>query len=238
MKKIIFSGIGGEITDPIVLNKPSMFFNVIYIAEAEDFLKLRTLLPYTTRIRNNRLYIYYELNYFIEMLYEGSPDAFNILTTKYEDKQFVGLEYEMIEKKLNDFISIKLVDNLLKKSDEYNLGTFGVGIIDEKNEKKVVKNFGYSNKNAYLCIRELMLAEQILKKGIYDKSKIDIFTLNRIYNFKYKKEEIKEIRKKLIDSVNFLKEKSVINYEPDLEFVNDLILSIRNVEIIDKNVEL
>ena len=231
MSNIIFSCNSGLATQGLVgLNEP-LIKTKIFVDDPINLIGFRSSLrQYFDKESKVQ---YFEIGYFMEMLYEGSYEAFSILKSK--DVDFELYDFDILRKREEDLISRQLIDKLLKQAEELYVGLDDPENLGEKvdrTENKFVLEFlAYNNKNAYLCFRNMMLIESILKNYKFEIKESSISILQGILDGKFSLGGLKEGWELHKGNIEELEKVSNIPLRPDHSFMNEILLDIRNVKI-------
>ena len=104
----------------------------------------------------------------------------------------------------------------------------------ERNPKRYESNLNknYDSKNMMHCFRLMHMAAEIAEgKGMILERTWDCQFLMDVRNHKFEYEEIIERLEEDKKRMNRLMEKSTIREKIDIDFVNDLMIEIRNIQL-------
>ena len=237
MLNIILSTTNGKITREIVGANAHIKSTYIFLDNPRNILGFRTNIPFYYKDAEE----FFEVGYYLEMLYNGNIEAFDILKMHEDHVNYKGLEFDMILEREKELVSLSLVLKLkeestkryLKLEDPEDL-TVKAEIDDEG--EVTVKKLAYNSENAYICLRNLMLMKSVLSTGIYDTSSLNKDLLQAIYDGRFTLNGIKKGRADLLKEIDVLLEDVNIPMHPDIEMMDDLLAKIRNVEIKELNI--
>lgn len=239
MSRIIFSTINGGVTREAVMPRSSMFRTKIYMDDPINLIGFRRRLPYHEDRSGEILTEYIEIEHFMGMLYEGLPKAFDILFMSEDHVEHSSLEFDMLKRNSKIFLNTKLLVNLLMESKKRLDCVSDPDVhAEKKDEEFSVKMFEFNKQNAYICLRNLMLAINVIKHESYEITKSNEQVLQGVIDGLFTLKGITQGYEDYLGKVEKLQEKLEIPVEPDLDTINDLLLEIRNVEIIDNNIAL
>lgn len=223
MSTIIFScNRGLAVQGAIALNSP-IFKTKIFVDDPINLIGFRRYLPYHYDKSTDTQYL--EIAYFMEMLYEGNYEGFEILKTKKEDIDLELYDFEILKKREEDLVSQTLVDRLKAESFKiYN------SLTTEKEVFFSNEKLAFDLKNSYLCIRNLMLAIQILQFKKVELTGNNELVLQGILDGRFTVNGIKEGWENYNAKIKELEEVSDLPLNPDINLLNDIILEIRDIK--------
>lgn len=184
---------------------------------------------------------YFEIGYFMEMLYEGSYEAFSVLKMKKEDIDFELYDFDLLRKREEDLISRQLIDKLMNQAEDLYAGledpeSLGQRV-DRKENKFVLELLAYNNKNAYLCFRNLMLVESLLKEYKFEIKDSSLTVLQGILDGKFSLGGLKDGWNLYKGNIYELEKVSNVPLRADHSLMNEILLDIRNIKIETLNFE-
>lgn len=241
MSSIIFSCNNGLATEGIVAANEPVYKTKIFVDDPMNLIGFRTSMKHHSDVIDNQFVEYLEIGYFMEMLYEGDYNAFKVLKTPKEHLELELYDFDILRKREGDLVSMTLVDSLVKQSDELFQGledpkTLGLEVIENNNEF-VIQKLAYNNKNAYICLRNLMIAERVLKDRSFDLEVINQSVLQAVRDGKFGLTAIEDGYKDYKQKIEKLNETSNLPIRPDFELMNQTLSEIRNVEIKSLNMD-
>jgi hypothetical protein len=197
----------------------------VYKDKLSNIVGFRRYLPYHN-VANNHQYI--EVNHFLNMLYEGSRLAMEVLMCPKEYIIEDSHDFQMIKDIYCQFVTKKLVMDLLEESKKLSKQ------IDKESSLATItttsiKIIEYDKYAAYQCILNLSLIKDILKDGEFKNKRDDFLTLEAIREGRFKYETVKKQINSLTEEVEESVKKSAIKEEPNKIIINDILLKIRNV---------
>ena len=228
------------VTEGIVATNEALYKTKIFVDDPENLIGFRTSLKHYSDIVNNQIIQYFEIGYFMEMLYEGEYEAFKILKMDKIHVDFDLYDFDILRKRETELVSRKLVDNLMEEAK--NLYTTledpqNLSLKASKNKNEfLVEKLAYNNKNAYICLRNLILVESILKNLIFDIDGLNNSLLQGVRDGKFGLSAIKDGYEMYLKNIDNLELNSNIPLMPDFHIMNDILKDIRNVKIETLNV--
>lgn len=241
MSRIIFSCNNGLATEGIVAANEPIYKTKIFIDDPQNLIGFRTSLKQHTDVVDKQVVEYFEIGYFMEMIYEGQYDAFKVLKIDQEHIDFQFYDFDILRKREEDLVSMTLVENLVKEADDLFKGIedpekLGIELIENESEF-VVQKLAYNNKNAYICLRNLMVAENVLNTYKFELGNTSQSTLQGVRDGRFSLSAINDGYDTYKDKINKLLESSNMPIRPDYDFMNKTLYEIRNVEIKSLNIE-
>lgn len=223
MRKILECRIGTEIYG--VLSPDEVLQRIcIYVQPNEKVCGFRTYTPYYFTQDGSQ---YIEVGYFLEMLYEGSKTALEVLYCPKEYIIYDTYEFNLLRESKKEFCSRKMVRKLVAEANSsHKKMRKGSSFTTEESDLKIIKYDRYLAYNASLCIR---LAYDMLKDSIFNVERKDNRTLEAIREGRFK---YRTIEKDFRENKKILKEQmSKYSLKEDIskDLLNNLLLKIRDV---------
>lgn len=197
----------------------------IFLEQLKNLIGFRTYIPEL----DHEGFRFYEVGYFMELLYKGSPEAFTMLNMAEDFVQQSSAEIRILKDVKDKFIS--------KAIPAYLLG-YSKGVQDtltEKdsffNDEKSIKKLGYDKNVAYICSLYLRLAKDVLLFSEFRVERSDAEILTAIKDGMFSKETIiKEIDEQVTEVEELLRV-SKLPPHPSKDFINDTLFKIRGIEL-------
>ncbi len=235
MSRIIFSCNNGLATEGIVAANEPLYKTKIFIDDPMNLIGFRTSLKQHTSVVDKQLVEYIEIGYFMEMLYEGEYDAFKILKMPKEHIEFDYYDFDILRQKEEDLVCMTLVEKMIKQSEDLFKGLEDpekLGLeVTENNNEFLIEKLKYNNKNAYICLRNMLLVKNILSKNKFYIVSSSLLTLQGVRDGKFSLSAIKDGYMSNKAEVERLLESSNLPIRPDHNFMNEVLLDIRNIKI-------
>lgn len=176
----------------------------------------------------------------MEMLFEGKYDAFKILKMTKEHVVDSLFDFELLRKQESELVSLNLVNGLVKESEELfsileDPKELGIEV-KENNNEFLIEKLAYNNKNAYICLRNLMLAEGVLKHDKFEFNLVNTNVLQKVRDGAFGLSAIKDGYDLHMGRIKKLTENVEMRIRPDRELMDKVLMDIRNVEINLRNV--
>lgn len=240
MSRIIYVTNNGLATEGIVAANEPLYQSKIFIDDPENLIGFRRALKHHSEVKDKTLIEYFEIGYFMEMLYEGTYDAFRILKMSKEHIVDELYDFDILRSNEDKLLSMNLIDNLVNEAEELfpdleDPKELGLQV-KEKNNEFLIEKLAYNNKNAYICLRNLMLAEGVLNKDTFDYEMINQSVLQGVRDGRFSLSAIQDGYNDYKKKIDKLLESSNLPIRPDFEFMDQTLLEIRNVDIKSLNV--
>lgn len=230
--KIIYDCYVGPNVYGVLTAEDTLRRRAIFVEELKNLVGFRTYIP---ELEHEGL-IFYEIGYFLELIYRGSPEAFTMINMGDDFIEKSTHEIRILKDNKDKFIS-KAVPEFLytyaKKSAE-DLFKENSYFSDEKSVKKLE----YDKNIAYICSLYLRIAKDVLLHSEFKVEREDAQILSAIKEGYFSKETIeKEIEVQLEEVEKLLKE-TRLPPNPSKDLLNQLLFKIRGVENIEEKIRI
>ena len=211
----------GIITADDILHRRAIFSEQI-----KNLIGFRTYFP----VLEEKSFIFYEVGHFMELLYNGSPEAFTILNMSEDYVEQSTHEIRILKDSKDKLVSKAIP----KQISDYVLGKIEAMVSGTSyfSDEKSVSKLGYDKEIAYICSLYLRLAKDVLITEKFKVEREDAEILTAIKEGRFSKETIvKEIEAQLDEVIDLTKE-SKLPPNPSKDLINELLFKIRDVEMI------
>lgn len=237
MSQIIYSCNQGLVTQGIIQVGEPVTYVKIFLDDPMNLIGFRTSLRAHTDLVDGSMVEYFEIGYFMEMIYEGLPKAFEILYTPEEHITLDSYDISILKSQREDLVSRTLVDNLINSAKKLIDVVEDVEEINFKESSKFVyEKLAYNNKNAYLCLRNILISLEVLKNNSYELNTSKLGLLQGVRDGAFSLKAIREGYDMYMKEYEELEKVSNIPLRPDSYRLNEILLDIRNVSIETLNV--
>ena len=213
----------GVITADDILSRRAVF-----IEQLKNLLGFRTYYP---KVEYSN-FVFYEVGYFMELLYQGSPEAFTMINMSDEYVEQSSHEIRIIKDKKKDLISKALPINLL----EYCLGRKDDMLKGSSyfSDEKSLKKLGYDKNLAYICSLYLRLAKDTLITGEFKVERNDAEMLVAIKEGRFSVKTVEKEFEAQVEEVRKLLKNSNLPNNPSKDMINEMLFKIRGIEQIEE----
>lgn len=229
MENLIFGCEKSYINDEIILVGDIVSQYNIFVEAPQNIVGFRQYLKEYSYINDNKMFVQnYEVGYFMEMLYEGVIEAFELLNIGDDFIIYKDFRYDLLVKNHTNFISQKLIENLEKTHEKnhkllYEKISYNIG-------KNYIKKLVYDKNIAYLCVRNLLMLKNIFLKNVTSLSHEQTILLQSVIDGYFDEKAIETLIKDLKQQIKIYEEKNTNIFSSDLNFYNKILLNIRNYE--------
>lgn len=235
MTQIIYSCYNGLATEGVVVASAPLNKVKIFVDDPMNLIGFRTSTGSRVITSEDKITEYIEIGYFMEMLYEGIYDAFKVLKTLKEYVEYEYFDFDILRREEESLMSRNLVDSLISEAtrlfqsleDPEQLNVEAV----KKDNEFLIQKLAYNNLNAYICLRNLMLAETVLKDYKFDLDGLNTVLLQAVLDGKFSLSAIADGYKNHMDNISELEKTSNLPLRPDFELMNKILQDIRNVKV-------
>lgn len=201
---------------------------IVFNEQLKNLVGFRT---YNPHLEHGGIH-FYEVGYFAEMLYNGSPEAFTMLNMSEDYVEESSHEIRVLKDNKDKLLSMAVPEVLLKyvkqKKEDMLSGT------SYFSDEKTVKKLGYDKELAYICNLYLRLSKDVLIKNKFETERPDAKILETIKEGRFSKTTIKKEIEQQIEEIEDLMSATKIPKRPSKDLLNELLFSIRGIEQIEE----
>lgn len=219
----IGSPVFGVITSEDVLQR-----RAIFMEQLKNLIGFRTYIPEL----EHEKFKFYEIGYFMELLYRGSPDAFTMLNMSEDFVEESSHEIRVLKDVKEKFISKAIPTYLL----EYCKGVKESMLYGESyfTDEKSLKKLDYDKNIAYICNLYLRLAKDVLLYSEFRVQRDDADILTAIKEGRFSKNTLTKEIDDQIEEVEKLLKESRLPSHPSKDFINETLFKIRGIDHIEE----
>lgn len=219
----IGSPIFGVMTSDDVLQR-----RAIFMEQLKNLIGFRTYIPQL----EHEKFVFYEIGYFMELLYNGSPEAFTMLNMSEDYVEQSSHEIRVLKDVKDKFISKALPIYLLEYCKAAKKS-----MLEEKsyfNDEKSIKKLDYDKNIAYICNLYLRLAKDVLLFSEFRVDREDSEILTAIKEGRFSKNTlVKEFNAQVREVKKLLKDSRLPDH-PSKDFINETLFKIRGIDHIEE----
>jgi hypothetical protein len=230
--RIIYDCYIGPPVFGIITAEDSLQRRAIFAEQLKNLIGFRTYIPELTHEK----FTFYEVGYFMELLYKGSPEAFTMLNINEDFVEQSSAEIRILKDVKDNFISKAIPTYLLG----YCKGVKDTMLEEESffNDEKSIKKLDYNKNTAYICNLYLRIAKDVLLFSEFRVDREDAKILTAIKDGMFSKETIiKEIEEQTEEVEKLLKESNLPAY-PSKDFINETLFKIRGIDHIEETTKI
>jgi hypothetical protein len=231
MNKVLYScTIGEHIYGLDRVELEPLIHKHVFIQDNDDLLGFR---------RSNKFFvrgvdIYYEIGFFLEMLYEGDIEAYEMLNCSKEFIDYKTEEWDIIFENKSMFDTSMFTHKLLESTKRlYSDIKVKKSIVSEtdKEGNKSFKKLVYDKDISYFCLRNLYLLQNSLINSELRFLVKESDILKAVDLGKFKLGTVRKEINKLFKKVDSLQDETILDTVPDHEEVDKILLRLRKEKI-------
>ena len=208
-----------------VVDPNSKALNVCIFKDTnENILGFRQYVPFFTNGDGN---LYYEVGYFMEMLYRGDKIAFEILNVPKDFISHEDYNFEYIKAESKTFIHRKLLDNLLESAEKSFKNLKKKASLSPRSETEVTL-IDYDRDLAYNCHLDIRLALDLIVDKEFKMERKDFVTLQAILEGRFIYRTVEKSYREIKEQVKEALKKNGINEALSIKKLNHILSKIRD----------